>query len=359
MSNMLFSPATVGSLSLKNRIVMAPLTRNRAIGNTPNDLMVEYYRQRAQAGLIVTEGTSPSPNGLGYPRIPGLFSIEQVKGWRKVTEAVHQEGGKIFVQLMHTGRVSNLQNMPAGARVLAPSAIRMKGEIYTDVAQMQPYSEPEAMSEADIQKTIEEYVQSAKLSMEAGFDGVELHGANGYLIEQFINPAANQRTDAWGGSPEKRIQFAIQVAEQTAAVIGGSKLGIRVSPYGVFNEMTGHYPGMEEAYIKLAKHLSTLKMAYMHIVDHSSMGAPDVEVPIKQKIRDNFQGALILSGGYDKDRAEHDLQEKRADLIAFGRPFISNPDLVEKLKTGRTLRDPDAATFYTPGEKGYTDYPIG
>jgi len=358
MSNMLFSPVTVGPLTLKNRIVMAPMTRNRAIGNVPNNLMVEYYRQRAQAGLIVTEGTSPSPHGLGYARIPGLFSVEQVQGWRKVTDAVHKEGGKIFVQLMHTGRVAHVHNMPQGVRILAPSAIRMSGEVYTDTAQMQPYSEPEAMTEADIQKTIDEYVQSAKLAMEAGFDGVELHAANGYLLEQFINPAANQRTDNWGGTPEKRLKFVLTVAEKTAAAIGGSKVGIRVSPYGVFNDMQS-YPEIEDTYTELAKKLSPLKLAYIHIVDHSSMGAPEVKDAVKQKIRNHFQGALILSGGYDQLRAEGDLQEKRADLIAIGRPFISNPDLVEKMKSGRPLREADFSTFYTPGEKGYTDYPVG
>jgi N-ethylmaleimide reductase len=353
---MLFSKTSLGSLKLNNHIVMAPMTRNRAPANVPNDLMAEYYRQRAQAGLIITEGTSPSPNGLGYARIPGLFSQEHVEGWRKVTEAVHAEDGKIFVQLMHTGRASHLKNMPAGARVLAPSAIRMKGEIHTDVAQMQPYSEPEEMSEADIQNAIREFVESAKLAMEAGFDGVELHGANGYLIDQFINPASNQRTDAWGGTPSKRLEFALQVAAKVAEAIGGSQVGIRVSPYGVFNDMQ-HFPEIQDAYAELAQGLSPLKLAYMHIVDHSSMGAPEVQAFVKQKIRANFDGALILSGGYDKDRAENDLQEKRADLIAFGRPFISNPDLVEKLKSDLPLRDPDFATFYTPGAKGYTDYP--
>ncbi len=355
MPNMLFSPAKLGSLTLKNHIVMAPMTRNRATANVPNELMTEYYRQRAGAGLIITEGTSPSPHGLGYARIPGLFSQEQVKGWRKVTEAVHAEDGKIFVQLMHTGRVSHLKNMPAGTRVLAPSAVRMAGEIYTDVAQMQPYSEPEAMSEADIQNAIAEYVESSRLAIEAGFDGVELHGANGYLIDQFINPASNQRTDAWGGTASKRLEFALQVATKVALAIGGSKVGFRVSPYGVFNDMQ-HFPEIQDTYAELAQRLSPLKLAYMHIVDHSSMGAPEVNDFVKQAIRKNFQGSLILSGGYDRERAERDLQEKRADLIAFGRPFISNPDLVEKLKNAQPLRDPDFTTFYTPGAKGYTDY---
>jgi N-ethylmaleimide reductase len=358
MSDLLFSAYSLGPIALKNRVVMAPLTRNRAIGNVPNSIMVDYYQQRAHAGLIVTEGTSPSANGLGYARIPGLFSAEQVKGWRQVTEAVHKEGGKIFVQLMHCGRVSHVKNMPAGTRILAPSAIKMQGEVYTDAAQMQPYSEPAAMSEADIHSTIEEYVHSAKMAMEAGFDGVELHAANGYLLEQFINPASNQRTDAWGGTPEKRLQFPLKVVEKVVAAIGASKVGIRVSPYGVFNDMI-IYPELDTSYTEFAKRLSALKIAYMHIVDHSSMGAPEVKGTVKELIRKNFQGALILSGGYVRERAERDLVDKKADLIAFGRAFISNPDLVEKLKANRPLREADFATFYTPGAKGYSDYPVG
>lgn len=357
MSDSLFTSHKLGSLSLKNRIVMAPLTRNRALGNMPNELMLNYYQQRAQAGLIITEGTSPSPNGLGYARIPGLFSAAHVKAWRKITDAVHKAGGKIFVQLMHTGRVSQLQNMPAGARVLAPSAIAMKGEIFTDAKGMQPYSQPEAMTEADIQMAMDEYVQSANLAMEAGFDGVELHAANGYLVEQFINPSANQRTDAWGGSYEKRLLFPVKLTEKMAAAIGGDRLGIRISPYGVFNDMS-LYPEIEQTYTELAKHLSKLKLAYVHVVDHSSMGAPEVKASVKESIRREFKGQLILSGAYDRKRAEQDLREKRADLFAFGRAFISNPDLVEKLQAGASLRVPDPSTFYTDGAKGYTDYPL-
>ncbi len=199
MNDRLFTPAQLGNLTLKNRIVMAPLTRSRAIGNQPNELMAEYYRLRADAGLIITEGTSPSPNGLGYPRIPGLFNEEHVQNWRRVTDGVHQAGGRIFVQLMHTGRVSHPANLPAGARVLAPSAIAAPGEMWTDSEGMQPHSVPHAMSEADIAQSITEYAASAKLAIQAGFDGVELHAANGYLIDQFLNTASNQRNDRWGG----------------------------------------------------------------------------------------------------------------------------------------------------------------
>lgn len=358
MSNLLFSSFTLGDLNLKNRIVMAPMTRNRAIGNAANELMATYYQQRAEAGLIVTEGTAPSPHGLGYARIPGLFAANQVGGWQRVTEAVHAAGGRIFLQLMHTGRVSQRSNMPISARILAPSALPMQGKIYTDTQGMQPYSEPETMTETDIQNTIDEYAQAAKLAIQAGFDGVELHGANGYLIEQFISPISNHRSDAWGGSVDHRLQFPVKVAEKVAGSIGAGRVGIRVSPYGVFNDMAA-YPEIEATYTELARRLSGLKLAYIHIVDHSSMGAPEVKSEMKQAIRKNFAGALILSGGYDAAKAEHDLQAKKADLIAFGRPFISNPDLVGKLKEGRPLREADAKTFYTPGEKGYIDYPRG
>ncbi len=357
MSASLFSAYQLGSTSLKNRVVMAPLTRNRAIGFIPNELMATYYSQRAEAGLIVTEGTSPSPHGLGYTRIPGLFSKEQVEGWKKTTEQVHKAGGKIFVQLMHTGRASQVNNMPPGTRILAPSAIRLSGEIFTDTAGMQPYTVPEAMSEQDIQDTIEEYVRASQLAIEAGFDGVELHAANGYLIEQFIGPASNQRQDRWGGSIENRLRFPLTIAERVVKAIGASKVGMRVSPYGVFNDQTP-YPELEDTYSELAKKLSGLNLAYMHVVDHSGMGAPEVKPSVKEKIRKNFTGTLILSGNYDVERAEQDLLAKKADLIAFGRPFISNPRLVSKLEKKLPLRESDPSTYYTPGAKGYTDYPL-
>lgn len=357
MKNLLFSKYKLGNNTLNNRIVMAPMTRSRAINNVPNELIAEYYKQRAEAGLIITEGTSPSPNGLGYSRIPGLFNNEHVKGWKIVTDAVHSKGGRIFVQLMHTGRVSHPLNLPEGAKVLAPSAIAVKGEIWTDQKQMQPYPVPEAMSYEDIQNAIDEYVNSAKLAVEAGFDGVELHGANGYLIEQFINPAANQRSDQYGGSAENRIRFALEIAAKTADAIGADKVGIRVSPYGAANDMAA-YEGLEETYTLLAEKLNDLGIVYIHVVDHSAMGAPVVSPSVKAAIREKFKGTVIISGGYDGEKAEKDLADKKGDLVAFGRPFISNPNLVEKLSTGSALNAPDLATFYTPGEKGYTDYPL-
>ncbi|BBF83946.1 NADH:flavin oxidoreductase [Aquitalea magnusonii] len=355
MDSTLFSAIQLGSLPLKNRIVMAPLTRSRAIGNVPNALMEQYYGQRAQAGLIITEGCSPSPNGLGYSRIPGLFNQEHMQGWQRVSNSVHQNGGKIFVQLMHTGRASHPANLPAGARVLAPSAIAVAGELWTDASGMQPYPVPVEMSEADIAQSIAEYAASAKLAMQAGFDGVELHAANGYLIDQFLNTASNQRNDRWGGSVENRIRFAVEVAKATVAAIGAEHVGMRISPYGVFNAMLPDAE-MDALYLSLIDALNALGLLYIHVVDHSSMGAPKVSPDLKAKIRSSFNGAYILSGGYDLARANADLNAERGDLVSFGRPFISNPDLVTKLQSGQALLVADPATFYTPGEKGYTDY---
>ncbi|MDC7709743.1 alkene reductase [Vogesella indigofera] len=355
MSSTLFTPTELGRLTLKNRIVMAPLTRSRAPGNLPNELMAHYYRLRAEAGLIITEGTSPSPNGLGYARIPGLFNAEQVQGWRRVTDGVHQAGGRIFVQLMHTGRVSHPANMPAGASVLAPSPLAVPGEMWTDSDGMQPHPVPREMSEADIALSIAEYAASAELAIEAGFDGVELHAANGYLIDQFLNTASNQRTDRWGGSVENRIRFAVEVARATVAAIGAGRVGMRISPYGVFNAQLPDAE-MDDVYLRLIDELNALGLLYIHVVDHSAMGAPEVSPELKARLRAAFNGQYILSGGYDVARAEADLDAQRGDLVAFGRPFISNPDLVAKLKSGQELVAPDFATFYTPGEKGYTDY---
>lgn len=352
---LLFEAAKIGSISLKNHIVMAPMTRSRAPQAVPNDLMAQYYGQRASAGLIITEGTSPSPNGLGYARIPGMFNADQVAGWKKTTDAVHAKDGKIFIQLMHTGRASHPLNLPAGAEILAPSAIQLSGQMYTDQKGMQDYPAPKEMSADDIAKTIQEFVKSAELAIQAGFDGVELHGANGYLIEQFLNPKPNKRTDNYGGSDENRMRFALEIAAETVKKIGGGRLGIRVSPYGVFND-TGAFEGVDTFYGKLAKKLSELGLAYIHVVDHSSMGAPSVSPEVKKLIRENFKGTYILSGGYDAVRAETDLQKKAGDLVAFGRPFISNPTLVEKMKTETPLTPADDSKFYTPGPEGYTDY---
>lgn len=352
----LFSTFRLGDIPLKNRVVMAPLTRNRAIDNIPNDLMAKYYSQRSGAGLIITEGTSPSPNGLGYPRIPGVFSEEQIAGWKKTTTAVHENGGKIFLQLMHTGRVSHPDNLPEGARVLAPSELAAPEQMYTDKNGMQDFPVPQGMSINEISAAIGEYVTAAKNAIEAGFDGVEIHAANGYLIEQFINPITNQRQDKYGGTVERRLRFALEVAEKVVEAIGNKKVGMRISPYGVFNG-TGEFDSIEETYELLSKQIAGFGLQYIHVVDHSSMGAPEVPDSIKNIIRSNFSGAYILSGGYDKARAEKDLEADKGDLVSFGRPFISNPDLVERMKKDAKLAEPNPDLFYTPGEEGYTDYP--
>ena len=351
----LFTSYSLGPNTLKNRIVMAPMTRCRAENNIPNDLMAEYYAQRASAGLVITEGTAPSKNGLGYARIPGMYTTEQVEGWKKVTKAVHDNDGKIFVQLMHTGRVSHPLNMEEGARVVAPSAIALSGEMYTDAEGNQPYPVPEEMTIADIQYTIQEFVSAAKRAIESGMDGVELHGANGYLINQFLSPITNHRIDEYGGTPEKRNRFALEVAKAVVDVIGEEKVGIRISPYGVFNDL-GPFEGIDEQYLALIDGLNDLGLTYLHIVDHSGMGAPEVPKSIKEKLKNAFNNTFISSGGLDKEKAENILENDEGDLVAFGRPFISNPDLVHRLEGNLEIAQPDFDTFYTPGEKGYTDY---
>ena len=352
----LYSKADLGLMTLQNHLVMAPMTRSRATNNIPTALMLEYYAQRATAGLIVTEGTSPSPNGLGYPRIPGMFSQAQVEGWKPITDAVHARGAKIFVQLMHCGRISHPLNLPEGARMLAPSAVTAAGEMYTDAEGMKPHPVPQAMTEKDIETAIEEFAKAAKNAVTAGFDGIELHSANGYLLEQFIRPNTNQRTDAYGGPIENRARFVLKVSEAVIDAIGRGKVGIRLSPFGVFNDMP-LYDSMESDYAFLAEQLNLGKLAYIHLVDHASMGMPPVPEAMKRTFRKLFNGTLILSGGYDARRAERDLTAGKCDLIAVGRPFLANPDLVNRWKTGAAVNDPDMETFYTPGPKGYTDYP--
>lgn len=351
----LYTPITLGKLTLQNRIVMAPMTRCRAIGSVPNELMEKYYAQRADAGLIISEGVSPSANGMGYARQPGLFTEAQIQGWRRVTDGVHKAGGHIFMQMMHDGRVSHPANMQEGTKIVAPSALAAPGEMWTDSQGMQPYPVPIEMSEADIQQAIAEYVQGAKNAVAAGFDGIELHGANGYLIDQFLNAATNHRTDTWGGSVTNRIRFAVEIAKGAAKAIGADRIGMRISPYGVFNG-TAPDAEMDALYAALIEELNAIGLVYIHIVDHSAMGAPEVSPALKAAIRANFKGRYILSGGYDAARANSDLDANLGDLVAFGRPFISNPDLVQKLRTGSELTAPDFNTFYTPGEKGYTDY---
>ena len=354
----LFDAYTLGGLDLANRVVMAPMTRSRAVDhNTPNALMASYYGQRAGAGLIITEGVSPSPDGLGYARIPGLFLPSHVQAWQQVTQAVHAKGGKIFAQLMHTGRVTHVDNLPSGARVVGPCAEVCPGEMWVDrLGSMQPHSLPHALTESDIKQVVLAYANCAKLAIEAGFDGIELHAANGYLLEQFLNPLVNKRTDGYGGNIANRNRFVVEVADACAKAIGANRVGIRISPQGVFNG-TGSFEELEPQYLALVQKLSDIGLVYLHVVDHSAMGAPAVSADLKAKLRHAFGGTYIAVGGYTADTAEKALQAKEADLIAFGRPFISNPDLVARMKQGLELTLPDMRTFYTPGEKGYTDYP--
>lgn len=353
---LLFAPTTLGPLPLQNHLVMAPMTRNRATGHLPNELMAQYYAQRASAGLIITEGTSPSPNGLGYPRIPGIFTPTQIAAWREVTQGVHAHGARMFVQLMHCGRIAHPLNLPAHARVIAPSALAAAGQMFTDTQGLQAHPIPHAMSEGAIRLTIAEFAQAASNALAAGFDGVELHGANGYLLEQFLRPSSNQRTDRYGGAIAHRARFVLEVLDAVIAAIGKDRVGIRLSPFGVFNDMPD-YPDMAQDYAYLTEQLDSRGIVYVHLVDHAALGAPAVPAAMKATVRRLFHRTLILSGGYDAQRAEHDLRSAQADLIAVGRPFLANPDLPARWQAGAPLNAPQADTFYTSGPSGYIDYP--
>jgi N-ethylmaleimide reductase len=357
MTHLIFAGSKLGELELQNRFVMSPMTRCRANGeHAPTELVAEYYEQRASAGLIVTEGIAPSPTGKGYARIPGLWSDAQVAGFSEVTRRVHARGAKIFAQLMHTGRVSHPLNMPAGTEVLAPSAVALPGKMWTDQQQQQDYPTPRAMTLAEVERTLDEHVVAAKNAIRAGFDGVELHGANGYLTEQFLNPHTNLRGDRYGGSVEARLRFAIEALSAMASAIGKERLGVRLSPYGVASGMSP-YPEVDETYARLADELNKLGILYVHVVDHSAQGAPAVPDAVKSSIRERFKGSYIAAGGFDLARAQRTLDERAADLIAFGRPFISNPDLAERLANGQPLAAPDMTKAFSAGAEGYTDYP--
>jgi N-ethylmaleimide reductase len=351
----LFSPYPLSGLELENRIVMAPMTRSRAIGNKPNELIAGYYAQRANAGLIITEGASPSPNGLGYARIPGIYSDEQVQAWKLVTNAVHAKGGKIFIQLMHTGRVTHPDNLPKGGIVLAPSAVRLeKTKMWVDNVGQLDIPAAQEMTAEDIEDAIEEYAHAAKNAIRAGFDGVEIHGANGYLIKQFLNPHTNRRNDQYGGTIENRARFLLDVVKRMISEIGKDKVGVRLSPYGQHNEMP-HYADVDATYLYIAKELNILGVAYLHLTDHSVKGEP---VDIFKRMRHEFGNTIILSGGYDPAKAEEALRNNYGDLIAFGRPFIANPDLVERFRNKLPLNQPKFDLFYSPGKEGYNDYPV-
>lgn len=344
------SPFDLGPLSLTNRVVMAPMTRSRALGGVPNALMADYYAQRASAGLIITEGTAPSPDALGYARIPGLFSADQVAGWRVVTDKVHAAGGKIIAQLMHVGRIAHDANLPAGARVVAPSAIAAKAQMWTDAAGMRPMPTPVAMDAAQLEATRAEFVQASKNAIAAGFDGVELHGANGYLLEQFLNPHSNQREDGYGGSIANRIRYVVEVVRAVADAIGKDRVGIRLSPYNTFNDL-GLYDETHDQYVALARELRGI--LFLHVIAFEAHAAARATTAA---MKDLFGGPIILNGGLDRASADRALSDGVADLVSFGRPFIANPDLVRRIDAGLPLAQPNPATFYTPGPEGYTDY---
>ncbi|GAA3920539.1 alkene reductase [Chitinophaga oryziterrae] len=341
-------------LGLKNHLVMAPMTRSRAINNIPNELMAEYYGQRTGAGLIITEGTAPAAEGLGYPRIPGVFLQEQINGWKKITSAVHAGNSKIFVQLMHTGRIGHKDNLPEGVELVGPSDIKAAGQIFTDTKGMQNHSTPIALTTAGVKEVIKQHITAAKNAVEAGFDGIELHGANGYLIEQFLNPNVNNRTDEYGGSIEKRAAIAIEMVKGVAAAIGKDKTGIRFSPFNTLGDLQPYEEEeVHQTYIYLAREMDKTGIAYIHI---------GVSAKIPQKtldgIRAAFKGTIILCNGLTPATAEQTLNNGFADLIAFGRAFLANPDLDKRIADNATLNAPDFATAYTPGANGYTDYPV-
>ena len=351
----LFTPHLLGNITLSNRIVMAPMTRSRAVNNTPNKLMADYYAQRASAGLIITEGTSPSPNGLGYARIPGIFSGEQVQAWKQVTEAVHQKDGKIFLQIMHTGRIAHPANLPDGATIVAPSAVKPQTtRMWVDGQGMLDIPVPRALTTDEVKALIRDHVYASERAIEAGFDGVELHGANGYLIKQFLNPHTNRRDDLYGGSVENRSRFLLEIAEGVMNAIGKNKVGVRISPFSEFNE-TPVYAEAQATYLYLARRLNELGIAYLHITDPAARGIPHV---LAEHLREIFNGTLILSGGYSASSAEDVLGRGHADLVSFARPFIPNPDLVNRFRSRLPLNQPKFDLFYTPGPEGYVDYPV-
>ena len=345
------------NIEFSNRIVMAPMTRCRAIDNLPNDLMATYYEQRSSAGLIITEGNAPSPNGLGYARIPGIFSQEQKIGWKKITDAVHAKGGKIFTQLMHVGRIAHSANMPKGSKIMAPSSVSADADMWTDSLGMQKTEVPNEMSLEEIEFSKNEFVQAAKNAMEAGFDGVELHAANGYLLEQFLNPNSNIRKDNYGGSIENRSRFILELVQAVGNAIGFDKIGVRISPYSTFNTMQ-NYEDIPKTYTYLTTELSKLNITYLHLIDYAARSSSEEGLTLIKDIRNNFKQLLILNGGYTRERAENAIENGESDLVSFGSSFIANPDLPYRIEHKIEWTKPDTSTFYTADEKGYIDYPI-
>ncbi|QES40886.1 alkene reductase [Streptomyces venezuelae] len=346
-----FDPIDLSGTPLRNRIAMAPMTRSRAgEGGVATDLTAEYYVQRASAGLIVTEGIQPSVVGQGYPDTPGLHSAEQIAAWRKVTDAVHAAGGTIFAQLMHAGRVGHPVLLPDGLINVAPSPIAAEGQVYTAEG-LKDFVTPHELTDAEIRATIADFATAARNAIDAGFDGVELHGANGYLIHQFLAPGANHRTDAWGGSPENLIRFAVEVTTAVAEEIGASRTALRISPGNTANGISE--PDPEPVYTALAKELAPLDLAYLHIMEVEGVRE------LTARLRQDFGGTLVLnphSEGPTGPDALALVEDGTADIITFGALFLANPDLPARLKAGGPYNTPDRATYYGGTEKGYTDY---
>ena len=346
----LFAPYRLGGLELANRFVMAPMTRNRAgAGGVPTPLNAEYYAQRASAGLIVTEGTQPSAVGQGYPDTPGLHTDEQVAGWRLVADAVHAAGGKVVAQLMHCGRIGHPSI--TGLQPVAPSAVRAAGQVFTPEG-MQDFVEPRALETGELPGVVAEFVDAAERAVDAGLDGVELHAANGYLLQQFLAAGSNVRTDAYGGSPEHRARFVVEVATAVAEAVGGQRVGIRVSPGNDFNDIAE--TEVEATYEALVRGLEPLGLLYLHVTE-------DPGTRYRDALRKLFTGPVVLNTGFagasDLATAQGLVDGGEADLYSIGRRFIANPDLVERLRTGAPLNEPDTSTFYAGTAKGYTDYP--
>jgi N-ethylmaleimide reductase len=349
-----FSPITVGSIKLKNRIVMAPLTRNRAgEGNVPREMNVKYYEQRASAGLIITEATPISEMGHGYPATPGIHTEAQIAGWKKVVEAVHAKGGKVVLQLWHVGRISHPSLLPNNALPVAPSAIKPAGKAFTYQG-LQDFVTPRALIQEEIPGIVTEYVEATKNALEAGFDGVEIHAANGYLLDQFLRDSTNQRTDLYGGSVENRMRLLLEVTEQVVAIAGGDKVGVRISPLNPFNDIADSNP--QALFNHVAEALSSFGLAYLHVVE-GGMGEGKLPAFDFIELRHHFDGAYMANLGYTKAKANAAIAAGHVDLVAFGVPFIANPDLVERFAKDAPLNDPDQKSFYGGTEKGYIDYP--
>lgn len=347
----LFEPLQLGELHLANRIVMAPMTRNRAEADgVPNALMAEHYAQRAEAGLIVAEGTWPSPEGQSYCRQPGITNAAQLAGWKRVTDAVHARGGLIVLQLMHGGRIGSRHVKPAGVQTVAPSALQAAGEVVTDSAGMQPYDMPRSLSTEEVQATVREYAEAALRAREAGFDGVELHGTSGYLPMQFLSSKTNLRKDHYGGNAAQRARFAIECLQAMSEVIGSGRVGLRLNPGNTYNDTGDEDSAATHA--ELMRQAAPLQLAYLHV-----MRAPLPEIDAFALARAHFGDRLILNDGFAPDTSEPALQEYPGAAISFARHFIANPDLVQRLRTGKALARFDRKTLYTPGPAGYTDYP--